>query len=181
MMSIIHDTKIARQEYFGAKPAQVQRAARLTANQVTNEIHKELGGTIPKRHGTSITGFRRVRAKKTLAKARRKRIHGITWIGRNAIAAAYAGKPKKTKTGAKAGKYHFEGAFVARMKSGHLGIFRRIGGKAKTGKSKIEEVTVPLTEAKRQVVRAAKGKRTRIRAIMQDQLRKQLKKKGKKR
>lgn len=153
------------------RPTQIARASRLTVNQITRELHKELGRDIPKEHGTSIAGFKRVRAKKTLAKAR-KRVRGITWIGRNAIASAYAGKPRNVKGGARAGRYFFENAFVAKMKSDHVGIFKRI-----QGSSKIEEQTIELTNAQAQVIRAVDGKRGKIRQIMQKQLRKQIKSK----
>lgn len=158
---------------WALRPTQIARASRLTVNQITRELEKELGGDIPREHGTSIAGFKRVRAKKTLAKARnRKRVRGITWIGRNAIASAYAGKPRNVKGGARAGRYFFENAFVAKMKSGHVGIFRRI-----EGSTKIVETLVELTNAKAQVVRAVNGKRGKIRQIMQNQLRKQTKSK----
>lgn len=155
---------------FDLRPTQIGRAARLTINQITNELHRELGKEIPKYHGTSIAGFKRVRAKKKLAKANRKRLEGITWIGRNAIAAVYAGKPRKVKNGVKVGRYLFENAFILKMKSGHIGVFRRIHGTRK-----IKEVLVELTDAKAQTIRAAKGKRSKIRQILQNQLRKQIK------
>lgn len=157
-------------KFLQAKPSQIKRAARNTINQVTRELKKELGGTIPREHGTSITGFRRYRSKSTLAKVGRKRIQGITWIGGNAIAAAYAGKPRNVKGGAKAGRFFFAKSFVATMKSGHKGIFQRI-----SGSNKIKEVTIPLTKVKALVIKAAKGARGRIRSIMQKQLRKQMK------
>ena len=35
------------------------------------------------------------------------------------------GKPRQRGTGASSGQHSFEGAFVARMRSGHVGVFRR--------------------------------------------------------
>ena len=171
-LSIKIDGTDAIKNEFGLRPAQIRSASRLTVNQVARELQQELGRSIPKQHGTSITGFKRVRAKRTLAKARnsRKRIQGITWIGRNAIAAAYAGKPRNVKGGARAGRYFFENAFVVTMKSKHTGIFKRI-----KGSNKIEEQTVDLTNAQAQVVHAAKNARGRIRHILQNQLKKKVK------
>ena len=169
-MRIRIDGKADVTKRLNLTPSKVQRAARLTVNQATRELKKELGGTIPKNHGTSIAGFRRVRAKSTLAKGRSKRVRGITWVGTKNIAAAYAGKPRNVKNGAKAGRFFFDGGFVVKMKSGHKGIFRRVAGS-----DKIKEVTIPLTNAEAMVARAAKGARGKIMSIMQKQLRKQMK------
>jgi len=156
---------------WNLRPAQIRSASRLTVNQVVRELQQDLGRSIPKQHGTSIAGFKRVRAKKTLAKAKtRKRIQGITWIGRNAIAAAYAGKPRNVTGGARAGKYFFENAFVATMKSGHTGIFKRI-----KGSTKIVEQTVDLDQAQSQVRTAVNKKRGRISQILRQQLEKKIK------
>jgi len=107
---------------------QVTRASRLAINDVTRKAHKELGGTVPKAHGTSITGYRRVRSKKTLAKARKRRLRGIVWQGTKDIQATYAGKARKVKGGVKAGRFFFPGAYIMRFKSGHVGIFKRVNG-----------------------------------------------------
>lgn len=42
---------------------------------------------------------------------------------------ASIGKPRQTKAGAGAGRHRVAGAFVAKMPSGHLGVFKRRGGR----------------------------------------------------
>lgn len=126
----------------------VQRASRLAINEATNEAHKELGGTIPRAHGTSVTGYRRVRSKKKLAKARRRKMQGVVWQGLNQIQGTYAGKARKVKGGIKAGRHFFPNAFKITFKSGHVGIFRRINGK-------LTEEMIDLDQAKAMTRRKA--------------------------
>lgn len=50
------------------------------------------------------------------------------WFGVNPIeAGGIRGKPRSIQGGAAVGKYSFDGAFVATMKSGHTSIFKRRG------------------------------------------------------
>lgn len=45
-----------------------------------------------------------------------------------AIKASKLGKPKQLKKGVRVGSYRYDGAFVARMNSGHVGVYKRKGG-----------------------------------------------------
>ena len=131
-------------KWFKLKPTQIARASRLTVNKTTTMLHKKLAGDIPRKHGTSIVGYRKVRAKKTLSKVKKrtKNVRGITWLGANDIDARYAGKMRTVQGGVRAGRHFFENAFIATMKSGYTGIFERI-----QGGSKIKKVMIPLTDA----------------------------------
>ncbi|WP_394179631.1 hypothetical protein [Marinomonas posidonica] len=54
------------------------------------------------------------------------------WFGLSPISVYSLGKAKQTDLGVRVGKHHFIGAFIATMKSGHTGIFKRkyaAGGK----------------------------------------------------
>lgn len=152
------------------KPKQIERAGRLAINQITNEIHKDLGGEVPKAHGTSITGYRRVRSKKTLAKTRTKRMRGIVWQGTMSVQAVYGGKPREVKGGVKAGRHFFPDAFIAVMKSGHVGIFKRM-----KGSSELEEERIELEQAKSIATRKARDKLLELPQAFRKQYRKQIK------
>lgn len=152
-----------------AKPAQIARASRQAINKVNTDIHKELSSSIPKTHGTNITGYRKIRTHKTPAKARRKRIQGTTWWGGNSIAAIYArNKAKQVTGGVRVGAYFYENAFIATMKSGHVGVFQRVHGS-----SKIKEATISLTEAPREVREVANKAKSRFHREFKTQLAKQ--------
>lgn len=156
---------------FKAKPAQIRRATRKTVRQVTNELHKELGGQIPRTAGTPIVGYRRVRAKKTTPKGRQRSSTGTVWMGTNKIAARYAGRLRNDpeRNGAWAGKYFFENSFVAKMKSGYESIFQRI-----KGSNKIRQRYVHLPDARQDAVRAANKAELRLRKILRVNLQKEL-------
>lgn len=163
---------------FALRPKQIERASRLTVNQITKELHKELGGQIPKTAGSSIPGYRKHRAKKRLAKAKdKKKIRGVVWLGTKSIAAKYIkGRPGHIAGyGASKGKYVFKNSFWKTMKNGYKSIFRR----TKRTKSGIEEERVSLPKSHAESLAALRGKRRTIQNILEAQLRK-LFEKGKK-
>ena len=151
--------------YFKAKPAQVKRAARKTVRQITNELHKELGGTIPRDAGTSVGGFRRVRAKKKTPKGRQRTSRGSVWMGTNRIQAEYAGRAKAIGSDVKVGKYFFKNAFIMKYKSGHEAVILRIG----RGKIAPAYVNLPNSHA---ITRAAVNKaRYRLKDKLRENIR----------
>lgn len=66
-----------------------------------------------------------VRGRVKRLKANRRTL--TAWISAKvqAIKAVRVGKPRQQKKGARAGKHFFTGGFVATMKSGHVGIYKR--------------------------------------------------------
>lgn len=54
---------------------------------------------------------------------------GVVFLGFNPVKAAYAGKLMQEPGGASAGQYYWAGGFVARMRSGHVSIFKRKGAR----------------------------------------------------
>jgi len=157
---------------FAAKPAQIHRAVKFTINEYTRLLTKTIGGQAPRVAETSVAGFRRVRTYRKLAKGRRKRLQGITWVGENAIAAIYGkGRIKKTKGGIKKGNRFYENAFVATMKSGHKGIFYRVG-------SKIKEATFEIEPQTDSVIRDVIGStQPKIRSMLHRRLAREMSKK----
>ena len=79
------------------------------------------------------------------------------YVGYNPLKSAYVATIPKWRRGQvpRVRGHRFPGAFVATMRSGHRGIFRRIPGTRMRGKDKeqIDEVKVPL-EPVEQIVRA---------------------------
>lgn len=153
-------------QWFKDKPKQINRASRLTVNRITSDLHKRLGGIIPKTAGTSVAGYRRVRAKKTLSKVknRSKIMRGVVWLGTMKIPAKYGGRTRNVKGGAKAGRHFFENAFVATMKSGYRGIFYR------KPDGKLEQAMIDLPEAQENVIQAARWAKTAAPNYLRKQL-----------
>lgn len=66
-----------------------------------------------------------MRKKLSVDKANRKRLWSVVKLSSQWIGVAKFGSIKQTKIGAKVGSRMYEGAFIATMKNGHIGIFRR--------------------------------------------------------
>lgn len=171
-MRIRLDGKEQVAQWFKLKPKQIDRATRLTINQVTNELHKSLGGKLPREAGTSVVGYRRVRAKKTLAKARSRANRGVTWMGTMKIPAKYAGRMKQVPGGVQVGRHFFENAFIGTMKSGYEGVFTRI-----QGTDKIKQAMIEMNNAEAQVITAASWAEGRSKNILAKRLHIELNKK----
>jgi len=137
---------------FKARPAQIKRAARKTVRQVTNKLHKRLGGAIPRADGTPVVGYRKIRAKKKTPRGRGRSSYGEVWMGTNKIAAHYAGRMRNrpSQGGASVGGHFFKNAFVAKMSNGYESVWKRIEG------GKLEQQYVELPSARREAERAAK-------------------------
>lgn len=66
-----------------------------------------------------------MRKKLRVDKANRKRLWSIVKLSSQWIGVAKFGSIKQTKIGAKVGSRMYEGAFIATMRNGHIGIFKR--------------------------------------------------------
>ncbi|MDA3920977.1 MAG: phage tail protein [Salinisphaera sp.] len=62
------------------------------------------------------------------------------FMGTMPLKSHYLGKPRQQKRGARVGKITFAGAFVARMQSGYVGIYKRRG----TARLPIDEMEAPV-------------------------------------
>lgn len=127
-------------------PLQAARAAKrsiaLVAEYARSAIVKDMGG----RTGIKQSVFRDWRVKsRGLGGADR-----LVWGGFNPIKATYVAAqgelekqlpPNNLDWGAKAGKYLFEGGIALRMKSGHVGIFKRVAGRLTEQSVTIPEMT----------------------------------------
>ncbi|WP_367154650.1 phage tail protein [Methylomonas sp. HYX-M1] len=122
------------QRTLDALPNTIFNAQRSAISTTTTWAGKELRNRMRVKTGIPARVFRRFRVK-----TKRNRETGTVWIGLNKVKATYLGaestdketgaksyKLVQTKRGARAGKFFFEGGFVATMRSGHAGIFKRL-------------------------------------------------------
>jgi hypothetical protein len=118
----------------------IEKAQRQAEKETVRFARKELENRMIARTGIPAVAFRRFRVK-----SKNRADYGVVWLGLRPIAAAYLGKLSQAATGAKAGIYFFEGAFVANVKAGkagafHHSVFKRRGA----GRLPIDEQTARL-------------------------------------
>ena len=107
---------------LGATEAQVQTAAMRTLNktaiwlraQSTKEISREK--QLPQKL---------IRQRLQVIKARRSSLKALVVASLYGVKASKLGVMRQTAQGAKVGKYMFEKAFIATMRTGHRGVFKR--------------------------------------------------------
>lgn len=118
-----------------AKTRTLRKEVKWVATQLQRKLAEEndMPVSVFKRSAKSSRGFR-VRTNTI----RNGDTFGQVWSGLNRVKAGYIGKPRQVKKGAWAGRRRFyKGAFVATLKSGHVGIFERAG----SGRLPIEEIS----------------------------------------
>jgi hypothetical protein len=112
------------QRTFEGTAAQIRRAG-TRANQRTAD---KFAGDASKAMANSSGLKRSLLAKyRTFASKSRDGVSVNVWLGFNQVKASYAGRLRQEDWGAAADKFFFPGSFVARMRSGHVGIFSRRG------------------------------------------------------
>lgn len=112
------------QRWLEAAPKRIFRARNSAIRTTATFARREL-----QRRVTAATGLPS-RVFKVFRINRRDAIgRSIVWLGGNPVKAAFAGKLQEEPSGASAGEFFFEGAFVATMRSGHTSIFKRKGSK----------------------------------------------------
>ena len=118
-----------------ALPQTIFKAQRSAIRTTATWTGKELRKRMRDRTGFPAKVFNKFRVK-----TKRNRETGTVWIGLNKVKASYVGKLSNDTKGAWAGDYYFEGGFIAKMRSGHVGIFKRIN----SDRSSIVEQSVEL-------------------------------------
>ncbi len=122
--------KARRQKYLKNLAADVKKSARLAINKTARNIHRRAGGEIPKKANANITGYRRVRAKRTLStvkNARRiGRVQAHVFMGTNRILARYGkGKIRQVGENVVVGKRTYPNSFIITGDNGFKGVFYR--------------------------------------------------------
>ena len=130
---IRHTLKDA-QAVINALPRDIFNAQRSAEREAVRFARKVTEKTMVERTGIPARVYRRFRVK-----TRNNNESGVVWLGVRDVAAAYLGKLQQTRTGARAGKYFFEGGFIATMKSGKKSAWYRTGGITKNNKPEIKE------------------------------------------
>lgn len=136
-LKITNDSSEAK-AFFAQAPSKIRRSLKTTRTQITNKLTRELGGSIPRKSGTSVAGFRRVRVKKAATLK-----SSTIWLGGNLVAAKFGGALRNVDGGAMAGRHFFKGAFVATMKNGYTSIFSRTSAR-RLRQEKIRVIDLPI-------------------------------------
>ena len=103
------------------------------------EIRQSIVDRLSTRTGIPASAFEKVRVKTSVS------ANGNTdiWVGIDPIRAASIGTPYQIGHGARVGRFYFEGGFVPKMRSGYIGIFRRLG----KPQYPIEEQVIDIAQA----------------------------------
>lgn len=128
------------QRTLNATNAQIDRAAVRSVNKTLSWVAGQGRRAIAGAHDLPLKTLKgRVR----IGKASGGHPKGSAWFGTRPIKAVYAGSPVQSLGGAKVRSHFFPGAFVARMPTGHLGIFKR----RSQARLPIEEQMIRLRES----------------------------------
>ena len=110
------------QRFLNAAPRTIFNAQRSALRTTTTFADKLLKDRMALATGLPGKVFKNFRVFK-----RSSDYQGIIFLGLNPVKAAYAGNLTQEPGGASAGQYYWAGGFVAKMRTGHLSIFKRKG------------------------------------------------------
>ena len=159
---------------FDALDAQIDRASNRAKNKVAKWAARQVARAIAaddqvplrslyKNQGRTHRHKKRVQF---LLADRGRSGYAAVWVGYNPIKAAYIGKLRQQRRGARAGKHFYEGGFLATMRSGHQSVFKR-HGKARLP---IDEQYAPLASAERNVNEVARRIPLRLSDVLEQEL-----------
>jgi len=107
---------------FADAPKVIKQSVRSAMTKTMRRVEKELEATTASAFDIPKNVLAKYRVK-----ARRVGTTGLVWMGYNPIKSGYVGSLKQEDWGASARSYLFEGGFIAKLRSGHKGIFKRQG------------------------------------------------------
>lgn len=151
------------QRTLNATNAQIDRAAVRSVNKTLSWVASQGRRLIA---GANDLPLKTLKGRVRLGKASAGRTKGSAWFGTRPIKTAYAGSPLQSIGGAKVRGHFFPNAFVARMPTGHLGIFKRRG----QARLPIEEQMIHLRESQAILDDIAKRAPDRLRTIYAQEL-----------
>ncbi|TAN49045.1 MAG: hypothetical protein EPN21_13245 [Methylococcaceae bacterium] len=151
---------------FAALPRQIERASKRTIRKVTAFATSQLARQVALTTQIPLSVL--------IHKGKGRRISsriapdgsGAVWLGYNPVKSGYIGQLQQDEGGAWARQFYFEKGFVARMRSGHQGVFKRFG----KARLPIDEQTVAMLGAKDAAERVAKLVGPRLRDVMRQEL-----------
>lgn len=112
------------ERWLDAAPKRIFSAKNSAIRTTATFARRELQRRVTAATGLPSRVFKVFRIKRRDAIGR-----STVWIGANPVEAAYVGKLQQEPSGASAGEFFWEGAFVATLRSGHTSIFKRKGRK----------------------------------------------------
>lgn len=127
----------AVEQFSTLLPRHIENAQKSAVRTTITFIRAETERQLSTRAGVPRKFLKQYRVKGRTQGGAGRLEKGIVWIGYNSIASRYFGKLDQTESGAFAGSYYFERAFVARMPRGMVSVFKRVGTKR-----------LPITEQK---------------------------------
>lgn len=158
-----------------AMPEQIDRATKQAISATVKSARQKIGSDVVRQHKLP-SQFKRERIFSTEGDD-----FGSVWVGVNPVLSSVLGNIKQNRSGVRAGRHFFKGAFAATLQSGHRAAFkrkktstRRTRGRPRTSSPNlgIDETTVEISKIDaimaRQQVRAAR----RMEAIFTRELRK---------
>ncbi|MEQ1529091.1 MAG: hypothetical protein ABL925_07230 [Methylococcales bacterium] len=104
-------------------PRQIDRAMKSAVDTTTTWAKKEEQSRMAARLNIPKSIFTKVRVK---GNTNRDRTSGLVWMGIRPVKSGFVGKLSQIESGAFAREYFFQGGFIATMRSGHKGIFKRV-------------------------------------------------------
>jgi hypothetical protein len=155
----------AIQAALNAEPIMAVRALVRTVNKVLNSVRSQGLRAIARAHDMPLASLRR-RRRAAVVKASRTDLSGLAWFGTVPVKAGYLGKPRQSRLGARVGQHRFDGAFVATLPSGHIGIFRRRG----QSRLPIVEQTVQLSAARTALAPIEAGLGDQVEKVFQQEM-----------
>lgn len=135
---------------FGAAPKLIEQAMRTTIGRTAKRLEQDLEIAASKEFDIPKPALAKFRIK-----SKRVGNAGQVWFGYNAMKSGYVGRLKQFDWGASSRGYLFKGGFVAEMKSGHKGVFLRVGPKRLMTKGRFEgKKRQPIEEQKVSILRS---------------------------
>lgn len=151
------------QRTLNATNAQIDRASVRSVNKTLAWVRSQGGRLLAREHDVPLKTLRgRLRVGKASAGTPR----GSAWFGTRPIKAVYAGRPLESLGGTKVRGHFFPGSFVARMPSGHFGVFKRRGA----ARLPIDEQMIRLHQAEAVLQGIADRAPERLRTIYAQEL-----------
>ena len=147
-------------------PVKIENTLARTVTQTRKQLTHQLQQGMADDSGIRLAVFKKYRIK-SFGRVGGDKLAARVWEGYNAIKAGYVGKkPVQEDWGVMVGQYAFRGAFIGKMKSGHVDVFMRRG----KGRTPIDVQRVRLVNAPR--IAATVAEQTQ--QVYQDELARQL-------
>jgi plasmid stabilization system protein ParE len=159
-----------------AQSPAARRALIRAVRRVTRSASSQAARDVAKRSKVPVRALRESSRVFTRlpANTQRDKVSGSVWLGQLPLPARYIGALSQTPTGARAGRYRFEGAFVAQMRSGLRSVFRRV----RKSRLPIKQEAVALTVAEPVMRQIERASRARLRDVLIRELNFELNVKG---